>query len=763
MPLSESTLPRIVLRDQKVSLSVLQAVSLAVAEKYQLVAFELTPLALKLAIVHPEQLKPEFTDALQAIGTQLQRSVVLYQTDYESFKAVIGQYKEALGITMPAAPVPQVVTDNPEVPPPPLFVVGQAVALNYLRRVPLAYAKANRVLCIDHVPPSTYWFAIDKPGRASLVEEISKRNKLTAYTIVLRGNEIDDLLAYYTDEENAAKSVEMKQAVQDQIDLAHTNSEGDGGGGEQKIASDVVQPDIQATIISREEEQGGIAGILQRFNSAISAKKVVEDAAKHGVEVEATQPVSVPTPAVVAGISASVPAPVQTSSVQATAATPAPAVRPAATPSRATDGEETSDIGSLLDKAIETSEELTSIIRGGSIPRIVAAVVSFAIHEKASDIHLEVFDDQVRVRLRIDGQLGEVVKLPPDVHAAVVSRIKILAKLRLDETRVPQDGRFDVNFGHAQVDLRVSIMPTVHGEKVVMRILDKTREVSSLDGLGLSGFGYQNLLRAIEKPFGVVLVTGPTGSGKSTSLYAILKQIATPGVNVATLEDPVEYEMKGVNQSQIRPRIGFSFAEGLRAILRQDPNIIMVGEIRDGETANLATQAALTGHLVLSTLHTNDAAGAIPRLTNMGIEPFLITSSVNVVVGQRLVRKVCQDCKSAVNLPPSLHDRFAKELEEIRKINPVDAKRISTEGPIFYQGMGCDKCNGKGYRGRIGIYEVMVMTEEIEDLALKHASRNQIEVQSQKQGMLTMYQDGILKVIDGLTTLDEVLRETSTK
>ena len=415
-----------------------------------------------------------------------------------------------------------------------------------------------------------------------------------------------------------------------------------------------------------------------------------------------------------------------------------------------------------MPKPVESHEELKAIVQKGFIPRLVAAILSFAIHEKASDIHIEAFDDEVRVRFRIDGQLIDIVKMAPDVHAAMVSRIKILSRMRLDESRVPQDGRFDVEFDHARVDLRVSVMPTVHGEKVVMRLLDKDKSIVSLDSLGVQGLAFRNLIDSVTKPFGICLATGPTGSGKSTTLYAILNRIATPNVNVITLEDPVEFEMKGINQVQVRPRIGFTFAEGLRAVLRQDPNVIMVGEIRDGETANMATQSALTGHLVLSSLHTNDAAGAIPRLSNMGIEPFLITSSLNCALGQRLVRRVCPKCKQEMMLPPSIKDKLAKDLAIIKAANPLDAKRVPDDWHV-YQGTGCAECGGTGYKGRLGIYEVLSMNEEIEDLTLKHAPGSQIQEAATKAGMLSMYQDGLLKVVSGITTLDEVLRESTSK
>lgn len=529
-------------------------------------------------------------------------------------------------------------------------------------------------------------------------------------------------------------------------------------------------------IVTTEEEKTGLAGFWQRFthnvptpvepllpsgSTAAGQNKAVEkeskatalagDSKQGGQKPEATggkKDGSLPNASSQTGTAAAVKA--------GKDGKPYGAVTPSA------NSEESAEIGKLLDKQVESVAELQGHIQKGFVPRIVAAVVSFAIHEKASDIHIEAFGDEVRVRYRIDGQLVDIIKLPLEIHPAVVSRIKILSRLRLDESRIPQDGRFDVNFEEKQVDLRVSVMPTVHGEKVVMRILDKSRGIQSLEDLGIAGLSYQNLFKSITKPYGICLATGPTGSGKSTSLYAILNRIATPNVNVITLEDPVEYEMKGINQSQVRPKIGFTFAEGLRSVLRQDPNIIMVGEIRDGETANMATQAALTGHLVLSTLHTNDASGAIPRLTNMGIEPFLITSSLNMAMGQRLVRKICSKCKSEVSLPSGVTDKIAEELERIASLNPLDAKRVIRPFK-FYQGAGCAACNGNGYQGRIGIYEVLIMTEAIEELTLKRASGAQIQDQAQKEGMLTMYQDGLLKVIAGITTLDEVLRETSNK
>lgn len=357
------------------------------------------------------------------------------------------------------------------------------------------------------------------------------------------------------------------------------------------------------------------------------------------------------------------------------------------------EGMEESNLDKFLTKPVNSVDDLIQIIKGGMIPEIVAAVVSLGVGLEVSDIHIEAEQENMRIRYRIDGILRDIVKVPLSLHAPLVSRIKILSKLKIDEQRIPQDGRFDVVVRKHEIDLRISTLPTVHGEKVVMRILDKSAGMLSLEELGVTGRGFDLLVKNISKPFGIVLATWPTGSGKSTTLYAVLQRISTPAVNVITLEDPVEYEISGINQTQVKPQIGFTFAEGLRSVLRQDPNIIMVGEIRDLETASMATHAALTGHLVLSTLHTNDAAGALPRLINMGVEPFLITSSVNCIMAQRLVRKICSHCKEEEQLPAPLVEDIGKELAKIKdaKMGEVDAKTFK-----FYRGKGCSACTN-GY------------------------------------------------------------------
>lgn len=419
---------------------------------------------------------------------------------------------------------------------------------------------------------------------------------------------------------------------------------------------------------------------------------------------------------------------------------------------------ENQNLDALLKKSVDSVDDLAKIIQRGVVPEIVAATLFLAIRMSASDVHIEAGKDEIRFRFRIDGILHDIIRVPAFLLAPLVSRVKILSRMKIDEQRIPQDGRFDVIIDQRQVDLRVSTLPTVHGEKVVMRLLDKSQGIKTLEQLGVTGTNFDRLVENIQKPYGVILSTGPTGSGKSTTLYAVLNRISKPGVNIITLEDPVEYELPGINQSQVKPEIGFSFAEGLRSVLRQDPNVIMVGEIRDLETAAMATHAALTGHLVLSTLHTNDSAGALPRLINMGVEPFLITSSMNCVIGQRLVRKICENCREKVEIPPAVLNFIKKELEAL----PTGKVRnIGLDQLVFYHGKGCDQCSD-GYRGRIGIFEVLTLNEEIENLAVSKAPATAIKKAAIKGGMITMTQDGLIKALKGQTTIDEVLRVTTT-
>lgn len=413
------------------------------------------------------------------------------------------------------------------------------------------------------------------------------------------------------------------------------------------------------------------------------------------------------------------------------------------------------------------------------IAQTVNLLLEYAIKSNASDIHIEPREDYVQVRYRIDGVLKEVNKLPRNVHGALVSRIKILSNLKIDERRVPQDGRFKIKVSGKQYALRVSTLPIADGEKVVMRILDESNQAVKLDQLGYWGLSLATVKDAMAQPNGMILVTGPTGSGKSTSLFSILSELNTPDVNISTIEDPVEYKIPGVNQTQTNAKAGMTFASGLRALLRQDPNIIMVGEIRDGETANLGVQAALTGHLVFSTLHTNNAATCLPRLLDMGIEPFLIASTVKAVIGQRLVRRLCMNCRQEY----TPNEEEIKYIAEMFKINTESIKKIhnleeqafedkiggdtpmgstdSTIGRLWKPNPeGCDECGHNGFKGRVGIYEVLGISIPIQKMITANATSNDIQDQAISEGMVTMQMDGLIKSLRGITTVDEVLRAT---
>lgn len=412
----------------------------------------------------------------------------------------------------------------------------------------------------------------------------------------------------------------------------------------------------------------------------------------------------------------------------------------------------------------EEKARADAIIREAPVAKIVSTILEYGLKSRASDIHIEALEDKTRIRYRIDGILQEKLVLPRKVHEAVVSRIKILSDMKIDERRIPQDGRFNFKLGNEEVDLRVSTLPTVHGEKVVMRLLKKTGGVPTLQELGIRGSSLKNLESQALRPHGIILVTGPTGSGKTTSLYALLTKINSPRINIVTLEDPVEYQMAGINQVQVNPQAGLTFASGLRSFLRQDPNVIMVGEIRDGETANLAVQAALTGHLVFSTIHTNSAAGALPRLLDMGAEPFLIASCINAIMAQRVVRKICPDCRTEFEPPEEVTKEVKDVLDTLydaavsRGSDATEKTKSDNKKLILYKGKGCKECNDTGYKGRIGIYEVLVVSEKIGKLILEHQPASAIDNEARAEAMISMKQDGYLKAIEGLTTLEEVLR-----
>ncbi len=395
-------------------------------------------------------------------------------------------------------------------------------------------------------------------------------------------------------------------------------------------------------------------------------------------------------------------------------------------------------------------ESISQVIKEAPIAKIVSTILEYAIRSKASDVHLEPQEDRVRVRYRIDGILYERLSLPLAVKEAALSRIKILSDMKIDEHRIPQDGRFNFKFGEEEVDLRVSTLPIVYGEKIVMRLLKKSGGIPSLADLGLRATGLRALEASILRPHGIIIVCGPTGSGKTTTLYSVLSKLNTTRVNIMTLEDPVEYQIQGANQVQINPDVGLTFAAGLKSFLRQDPNIILVGEIRDEETTDLAIQASLTGHLVFSTLHTSSAASSLPRLIDMGAESFLLASTMNAVVGQRIARKICNFCKKAYMPAQELIAELQKNLGSLMKA--PDGKTM------LFRGKGCDYCGNSGYQGRIGIFEVLPISETIAKLILTKTDAAGIEKQAISEGMITMKQDGYLKVLEGISTMDEILR-----
>lgn len=385
---------------------------------------------------------------------------------------------------------------------------------------------------------------------------------------------------------------------------------------------------------------------------------------------------------------------------------------------------------------------------------LLADLLGAAVAQEASDVHFEPEQHLLKVRFRLDGVLQDVIHLRPQLQQKIVARLKILAKLKLNVTNVPQDGRLTFYFGQRPVDVRVSILPSGYGEAIVLRLLGIGATNLKLGQLGLQGLAYKIIEQQLAKPNGMVITTGPTGSGKTTTLYAFLNELNQPGVKIITLEDPIEYRLEGIQQTPIDYRVDFSFVKGLRAILRQDPDIVMVGEIRDGETADTALQAALTGHVVLSTLHTNDASGAIPRLVTMGVKPFIIAPAVNAIIAQRLVRRLCPACKQPANLSAILKKQVTSAL---RDIPPAAAVELPKELQFFHS-PGCSVCHSVGYQGRIGIYEVMAVNDKIKELILNNASSAQLKTQAYNDGMVTLLQDGLLKALAGVTDVEEVFR-----
>lgn len=420
----------------------------------------------------------------------------------------------------------------------------------------------------------------------------------------------------------------------------------------------------------------------------------------------------------------------------------------------------------------DSKEEITTIVQDSPISRALSTILEYAVRSRASDIHIEPLEESLRIRCRIDGVLREIMKLPKSIEPALISRVKILSNLKIDEHRIPQDGQFTVRMGQRDADLRIAISPVVWGEQVIIRILDKSGTSFKLEDLGYAGRSLKAIRKGLEKPNGMILTSGPTGSGKSTSLYALIQEIKNDTINIVTLEDPVEYKMDGVNQIQVHPEVGLTFATGLRSILRQDPDVVLVGEIRDKETANLAVQAALTGHLVFSTLHTNSAAGVLPRLLDMGIEPFLIASTVNTIIGQRLVRRIAEGGTESYKADDVEIDAIRETVGGLLPGTQADIAKISKElgyedlplgtqnAYTLYKGKETSQAPG-GYKGRVGLYEVIDVNDEIEKMILDRATSNEIQEKAMEQGMVTMRQDGYLKALKGITTVSEVNRVTA--
>ncbi|HYR06838.1 MAG TPA: ATPase, T2SS/T4P/T4SS family, partial [Longimicrobium sp.] len=409
--------------------------------------------------------------------------------------------------------------------------------------------------------------------------------------------------------------------------------------------------------------------------------------------------------------------------------------------------------GSEIEVVEEQEEELNvgvlqAQVEEAPVVKLINGILNDAVGRGASDIHFECYEKEIRVRYRVDGVLTEIMRPPIKMKSALISRFKILADLNIAERRLPQDGRIKLRIGKRVIDFRVSTLPTLFGEKIVLRILDKGNLTLDLEKFGMEPKAERDFMKAIMNPYGMVLVTGPTGSGKTTTLYSALSRINTAEVNIMTAEDPVEYNLHGINQVLVRTEIGMTFAAALKAFLRQDPNIIMVGEIRDLETGSIAIKAALTGHLVLSTLHTNDAPSTITRMVDMGIEAFNVASAVNLITAQRLVRRICQNCKEAVTYPQEYLDAAGLTDEDI-------------EGITFYRGAGCETCNGSGYKGRQGLYEVMAMSPTLRRMVLQGASAAELQAQAISEGMLTLRMDGFVKLRKGITTLEEVIKETA--
>lgn len=773
-------LPYVELRNVRIPEDLKKLIPERVARKFGIIGFSQDDGMVRIAISRPADIMTSFQSGLKELFEKKKLEVELFITGETDFLEVIKQYRNSqnpLLLKKGSSPV--------------IYLRNQPIPEIYLKKFPIEFVSKYRLVVFGQNQRGHYLVACedpDSPITMKILDFIKKENAVNLEQFATSHDDIEFVLAKMSGKSDsqadaviAAEHAEMAKQEADAKNQAASSKK-------QEISQKSSEINTQSSV--KEESKGVVKSLLDTLLAESGPELTVDNVQDDGLSKQTEDRAQVKAPVVDSGSieenqdfirvnkeaeknidrnldkakfdnSGNVG---EDRSIDKTGGAKSdvenkPAVPVANLADEKTEDQEFSDrndLGSLIKEDVTSIKMLEDIAKEGFIPKTVAAIINYSLLARASDIHVEPENKMLRIRCRVDGILQDVINLPIKQHPPFVSRIKIMSKLKIDESRIPQDGRFDVKFRDHEVDVRVSTLPTVHGEKIVMRLLDKSKGILSLEDLGMQGSAFEKTNEAIAKPYGIILSTGPTGSGKSTTLYAVLNRISVPGVNIVTLEDPVEYEIPGINQCQIKPEIGFTFASGLRSILRQDPNVIMVGEIRDAETAAMATHAALTGHLVLSTLHTNDTAGALPRLINMGVEPFLITSSINLVIAQRLVRRICPKCKEEVKIPQKLMDQLMEEMKNIPASNLKDRARIPAE-PKLYHGKGCPECS-QGFRGRVGIYEVMAITPAIEELAIAKRPANEIKETAIKEGMITMKQDGILKCFEGYTTVDEIFQ-----
>lgn len=733
-------LPFIGLSNVEIPDSAMLIITKQLAKKYRIIPFGFKENVLRLALARPADLLTGYPSGLEKIFKLKGIEVELFITGESDFREAILQYsKKDNKLLMKHGVLPVINLKN------------YNIAEKYLKKIPKDYIEKYRLVVFNQNSSGDFMIACEQPDSTvtkKVLDYLEKYNNITLEAYATSKDDINFVLKEYEGKNKATerekeKEIEIKQETKFSEKKKIEQSESKPSGFKiadflQQLRPAEQKEDITVDYISNAIDHDVKS---EEYNINLEKKNINNEEDVKGKPKEEI---------VISDIVDSKDGDLSSDILEE---------KDEGVTEIKDEFKEIKDLSQLLNKDIKTAKDLEEIIKEAYIPKIVAAVLSFALNRKVSDVHIEPQKKSLRVRFRIDGVLTDIARLPLKLHPPMTSRIKILSGLKIDEMRIPQDGRFEVMLLNKQIDVRVSSLPTVHGEKLVLRILDKDQKILSLEDLGMQGTAFDKTIEAISNPWGVILVTGPTGSGKSTTLNAILSRLNQPGVNIITLEDPVEYETPGINQCQVKPDIGFSFASGLRSVLRQDPNVIMVGEIRDAETAAMVVHSALTGHLVLSTLHTNDTSGTLPRLINMEIEPFLITSSINLVVAQRLVRLICPKCKEEMKLPAQVMEEIKKELDGIE--DEADRKRIPQELKFFY-GRGCSECT-QGYKGRLGLFEVMTITKEIEELALDRRAANEIKTEAIKGGMLTMKQDGILKALAGLTTVDEVFRSTIDK